>query len=311
MATWAILAVATHAAHAAHGGVLEPGAEMSDCRSALRPGPSDCAQRTATGDDGPAAAAQVEEPVGAQGEAHGATRVSIPDDGSTQGRAIVSAPASGTGTADPIESRVDAFLADYGKPPREAVRALLEPSDANIRAYLEKQQETVAMAAYVAARMTAMQARERADAADAGASLPLPDPAALLQMRVTLFQKPGDRDALEAVQALRTLAARVPSLQVHVAFAGTLDVNALRGELAQLGSPFTAEVVDAGTVQSDDLPYVRIDDLRLHRWRVLDAEGLSAGRLQAKMIALRRASTAAQARELGEAATSAQEEKRR
>ncbi len=68
------------------------------------------------------------------------------------------APASATGSADSaessIEAAIDAYLAGYGKPPRAAVRALLDPSDANVAALLAEQVRQEARAAQVAARLT-------------------------------------------------------------------------------------------------------------------------------------------------------------
>ena len=62
-----------------------------------------------------------------------------------------------------IDAEISAFLGDYGKPPREAVRALLDPTDDNIRAWIRAQQRTLAVAAYVARRMTALQQENPAD----------------------------------------------------------------------------------------------------------------------------------------------------
>jgi len=58
-----------------------------------------------------------------------------------------------------LERSVDAYLSNFGKPPREAVRALLDPSDANIEAWARQQQDLLTLAARVAARLTEAQAR--------------------------------------------------------------------------------------------------------------------------------------------------------
>lgn len=62
-----------------------------------------------------------------------------------------------------IDAEISAFLANYGKPPPEAVRALLDPTDDNIRAWIQAQQRTLAVAAYVARRMTVLQQEHPAD----------------------------------------------------------------------------------------------------------------------------------------------------
>lgn len=71
-----------------------------------------------------------------------------------------------------LDANVAAFLANYGKPPQEAVRALLDPTDDNIRAWIRTQEKTLAVAAYVAQRMTALQQGSPAG----GALLPFPSP---------------------------------------------------------------------------------------------------------------------------------------
>ncbi len=65
------------------------------------------------------------------------------------------APAKGTVT----EAQIDDYLAHYGKPPRVAVRALLDPSDDNIAALVNHQAALLALADHIAARMTELQRR--------------------------------------------------------------------------------------------------------------------------------------------------------
>jgi hypothetical protein len=98
---------------------LEPGAATSDCRSALRVGLALCG------------AIQPPSFTGTPEQAR-------------QGRPI-------------SEAQVDAFLQQYGKPPREAVRALLDPTDENILAWLHARRRTLDNARFVAERMTALE----------------------------------------------------------------------------------------------------------------------------------------------------------
>lgn len=231
---------------------LAPGADLADCLSALRVGPVACAQPLPSGS---------------------AVAGSWPD----------------ASPVDPIEARIDAFLAQYGKPPREAVRALLDPSDDNIRRYLRQHQETLAVAAYVAARMTALQAA--ADPAP-GVGPPMPDLPSYLQMRVTVLTAPGDRQSAGALHALRELARRVPALQSVVQLTGAMAPQQLRAEVARIEPPLTATVAadadDPGT-----LPLVRIDDLRNRQTLTIDARNLTPQGLSAAIVALRRAAPAA------------------
>jgi hypothetical protein len=245
------------AGHAQGVAVLDAGADLSDCHSALRVGPSVCpAAMVAAGrDDGPSPA--------------GVT-TSVP--------------------RDPLEREIDSFLSSYGKPPREAVRALLDPSDAHIAAMLAKQQETLAIAAYVANRMTAIQAQARGATADARASAAR-EAASLAQMRSTLLLHAADPDAEGAADALRVAVDRIPSLQARVVLAGRLAPQRLRAMIARLDPRFTVEMVpDPAPDRSFDelaLPVLLIEDLRSHRTMAISAAGVTAADLLEAMKALR------------------------
>jgi hypothetical protein len=133
----ALLALAALAQACAAQASLVPGAPPGDCRSALRVGIVACqATDAAAAQSGPAPAAA---------------------------RAV-------------SEAQVDAFLQQWGKPPREAVRALLDPSDENILAWIGSQRSTLSVARYVATRMTELQART--DDHRATAAAPAVNPAA-------------------------------------------------------------------------------------------------------------------------------------
>ncbi len=226
---------------------LVPGADTSHCRSALHIGPVACSP-------------PMPDPL---------------------------RPGSGPRPdSDPIEAQVDAFLAQYGKPPREAIRALLDPSDANIRAYLRRQQETLALVSFVAARMSALQAT----GATADAPRPLPgELSAYRQVRVTLVTVPADPQSGAALQALRQLATQVPALQAGVALAGRFSPPQLRRELARIEPPLVATATDPTAVDATILPLVRIEDLRNRRTVAIDARGLTRDALAQVIVAMRRA----------------------
>jgi hypothetical protein len=77
-----------------------------------------------------------------------------------------------------LERAVDDFLAGYGKPPREAVRALLDPTDQNIAAWALAQRRTLDLAAYVGNRLTALQRADASPSPDAIAPATAPATAA-------------------------------------------------------------------------------------------------------------------------------------
>jgi len=205
---------------------LRPGAQMNDCRSALRPGPTNCGELPAN----PAGSSTAKDP----------------------GSALLAAPP---GTVPEIEAQIDAALAGYGKPPREAIRALLDPSESNIRALLRKQEETLAVAAFVAARMTQMQT-EVAGPRAPKAALPPPDLPSLMQMSVTLLQAADDPEALAAYDALLALAREVPSLRAQVALVGTLAPQELRARIARIPAPLGALALRPDQCAAEALPYL-------------------------------------------------------
>lgn len=66
-------------------------------------------------------------------------------------------PASVAAQKNPLDKQVDDFLQNYGKPPPVAVKALLDPTDANIKAWVDYMHQQEARARYVGQRMTALQ----------------------------------------------------------------------------------------------------------------------------------------------------------
>jgi hypothetical protein len=237
--------VSVDAVLATNGDSPGPGADLTDCGSALHVGPQYCEQYLTRTE----------------------TPVSIAD----------------TREAREMEDRVDAYLANFGKPPREAVRALLDPSDHNIRELLRMQQEKLALVAYVAARMTALQTSEGRPL-----NLAQTDPSAFLQMHISLVQRPRDPDARAALHALRDLARQVPALQAGVTIVGHFESAQLRGEITGIDTPLSVAVATPDSVAADQLPFLRIDDLRNQRVLVLDARTLtSADQLRETIVALR------------------------
>jgi hypothetical protein len=184
-----------------------------------------------------------------------------------------------------LEALVDRYLADYGKPPREAVRALLDPSDANIRAMVQKQEETMAVASYVAARMTAVEA----DAGAQAVHLSVADALAFRKMRIVLTQRPQSAQAQPALRLMRMLALRVPFLQARVELVGDFDPQSLRRELAAIPAPLDVAIVDPGMVDASALPFLRLEDVRNGLVRFFDARTLSFAQLRSAAQTMREA----------------------
>lgn len=191
-----------------------------------------------------------------------------------------------------IESQIDAYLASYGKPPREAVRALLNPSDDNIRAFLAQQEKTLSIAGYVAARMTALKQESSAVSSSSGLSR---DEPGLSQMRVRLHQRPQDTSTRETVQALANLARLMPGLQAGVALAGPVSAVQLNDALGRI-DPVLAVLPEPLTdADAQRLPFLRIEDLQSGAVVQGDAHGLGVDQLRAAVLALRHSSAAGRA----------------
>ena len=235
---------------------LQAGAQIADCASALRVGPVRC---------------------------------DAPDSGLADARDELSQAGLPAVADTALEARVDEYLRQYGKPPREAVRALLDPSDRNIERYLMKQQQMLAVVSYVAARMSSLQA-----AADAQGlpDLALPqNMASFMQMRLTLVTRAGDPQGQAALAALRQLLLQAPAIDARVQLLSAPGARSLQEEVARVPPPLT--VIAAGVEPSPldpEPPFVRVEDLRLGRSITLDARDISAAALRAGIVALRSAS---------------------
>ena len=231
---------------------LVPGADLADCRSALRIGPSTCA------------------------ESEGSTEAAMPD--------APQEAAEGAAAPD-LEKRVDAYLAAYGKPPREAVRALLEPSEAHIRDLLRKQEETLAMASFVAMRMTQLQDAQVPRPAWGDAILQR-DRNAVGQMRVRLVASPHGQGFHDALRALRGLARELPALQAGVLLVGTFSPRELRAEISRIDPALSVDVAPPGEIEGDALAVFQVDDLRNRRTATIPAASVTSSQLVGQILDL-------------------------
>jgi len=234
---------------------LNTGADLSDCRSALHLGPSNCSTVSSG-------------------------TVPVPQH---------AAVGRSSGSELQIDDAIDRYLESYGKPPREAVRALLLPTDENIRAYLRRQEQTLALTGYVAARMTELKNEESPRMAGN-----LPDAAqraGFLQIRIWLVKSPRDLDAAGALRALSALARQVPALQLGVKLASHLSSVQLQEQIAAIDPALSVAVVEPESVDHRQLPFIQVEDLRSGKSLVFDARGVTAEQLLASIAAVRFAPT--------------------
>jgi hypothetical protein len=239
--------------------VLRPGAQILDCDSALRIGTSRCAQLVAT-EVIPLTTTTREPPVSAAPPARAAA---------------LPAPAP--------EAAVDEFLAVYGKPSREAARALIDPSDQNIAAMVRKEDERIAIAAYVGRRMTELRARRPAEETPQIDSSALP---AMIQMQAFLVAATGDPDGVAAAHRLDQLAAAFASLDARLIWVGDLAPRPAAIEAAADAIALPVNVVSPDLLDASE-PYLLLHDSRHRLSRRLAARGLTVEQIRTAIVALR------------------------
>lgn len=132
------------------------------------------------------------------------------------------------------EADVDAYLQNYGKPTREAARAMLDPTDENIAAMARSIRQQTATASYVAGRMTNLQQIDPGLIA-INPSFTSEDLPFLSGMRVVLHTSVGCQECDKAVVLLQRLVAESPILDARVVVHGTNDAKALLMELGRVG----------------------------------------------------------------------------
>ncbi len=186
------------------------------------------------------------------------------------------------------EAQVDEYLAQYGKPPREAVRALLDPSDANIAAWIKKQRQVVLTASYVAKRMTEMQSQSKADF-PLDRLTPLSEISGMMQMRATLYLRSTDASSLRAAHALQQVVARYPSIDGQIVQLGPPSDGHPSDWLAKLDTLLPVSILAFQPIDDSPLPSLLIEDVRHGSSLRLDIADVTPRRIRDQIIALRAA----------------------
>jgi len=189
------------------------------------------------------------------------------------------------------EAQVTEYLAQYGKPPREAVRALLDPTDANIAAWLRKQRQVVSIASYVASRMTEMQSQLEADNPDRSPT-PVSQLPAMIQIRATLYLDSKDASSLRAARVLQRVVARHPSIDGRLVQVEPTPSGLLSTWLTRLDTVLPVSILPPGSAHDAPLPSLLIEDLRYGSSRRLDATDITPEQLQDQIASLRAAAEA-------------------
>lgn len=172
------------------------------------------------------------------------------------------APGEQAAAISVSEADIDVFLTHYGKPSREAVRALLDPTDANIAAMARRIRQDAAVASYVAGRMTSLQEIDPGLVAinPAFNSQDLPW---LAGMRVVLHVAQGCLPCEAAAIALQRLVAESPVLDARVVVHGTATPQAMTLELGRLGITLPATAAQPASARfAKSVPIAAIADMR-------------------------------------------------
>lgn len=185
------------------------------------------------------------------------------------------------------EAQVTEFLAEYGKPPREAVRALLDPSDNNIAAWIRKQRQVTSIASYVAKRMTEMQSQLKAGLLDP--AIPASQLPAMVQMRATLFLNAESASSQRVADALHQVVGRYPSLDARIVQVGPQTERQPLNWLVKLDTTLPVSSASLEAVNHLPLPSLLIEDLRYQTTQRLDAANVTAKQICDQIVALRSA----------------------
>lgn len=160
------------------------------------------------------------------------------------------------------EDEIDKWLANHGKPSREAARAILDPTDENIAAMARKLRQESAVSAYVAQRMTTLQE------VDPGLTAINPqfnsdDLPMLAGMRVVLHIASGCRSCETAAIMIQRLVAESPVLDVRVVMHGVKSGKELMLEMARLGITLPTTIADPESMKyAQVVPVAVVADTR-------------------------------------------------
>lgn len=196
-------------------------------------------------------------------------------------------------TSDPIvggvkESEVNDFLANYGKPSRQAVRALLNPSDENIASMLKVEKSQLAVAAYTAQRRVELSQQSGASPNELSqADLP-----ALIGMRITVLVTADCKGCDRVLPFVNQLVTEFPSVDARIGVLGLGDPKEFVIKAAELGVFLPVSKVSTERVRQlrlDTLPAVLVGDTRYQGDPAVLGSISSALDLERAVVQVRRA----------------------
>lgn len=195
--------------------------------------------------------------------------------------------------SDPVvggvkESEVNEFLANYGKPSRQAVRALLNPSDENIASMLKVEKSQLAVAAYTAQRRVELSQQSGASANELSqADLP-----ALIGMRLTVLVAADCKGCEKVLPFVNQLVTEFPSVDARIGVLGLGDPKEFVIKAAELGVYLPVSKVSVERMRQlrlDTLPAILIGDTRYQGDPAVIGSISSALDLERAVVQVRRA----------------------
>ncbi len=206
----------------------------------------------------------------------------------------LNAPKPGSFTFGGVtDAEIDDYLASYGKPPRAAVRALLNPTDDNIATMAAEEKRRQVIAAYVAQRWTEFQQGKVASATnptlDAYTTLPL-----FVGMRLLLLVTPDCKECPRIAKAVKGLVEENPVLDGRLIVVSD-DESAALDTLLQFGTSLPVSTVSVRQARSlgwTIFPAAEITDTKHQRQRMVTGN-LSGASLRNAVIEMRKSKTAA------------------
>jgi len=256
------------------GDTLTPGSDAVACSSMLAPGPALRCQEAAARGEPASPRSLPSEPTAAEDHPP---------------------PREEPAPREAGDREVDQFLADYGKPPRSAVRALLDPTDANIEAMRADQLRREIVAAYVAQRLTEMQSGRTGSSparsgfhSGGGTQSDLPF---FIGMQVTAYIPADCASCTALYRTLRQFIDANPAIDLQLVVigdpGGPASLSAmLDGGLPVPGGRLSRAEAEARGIES--APVFEIRDARSGRRRLLRPD-TDAGTLREQILALRKA----------------------
>lgn len=148
-----------------------------------------------------------------------------------------------------MNQRIDKYLKNYGKPPRAFVRAMYDPSDANIRKWLAEEQKRHAIINYMISREAEMAPDVASVHMDSGA-----DFMTYYGTEITSYLDPHDPASLDEIQALKSLESAHGTVTVHVRLIGGSATQAIE-LIKKLNLIFDVAPITAATARQNGITH--------------------------------------------------------